>query len=75
MIDRAPVMLWTARVDTTLDYLNQNCVEFTGLPIEKLRDEGWLDAVHPEDRDHCASIYGPACGASIRMRKSSTVVL
>jgi PAS domain-containing protein len=68
-------MLWTARVDTTLDYLNQNCVEFTGLPIEKLLDEGWLDAVHPEDRDHCASIDGPACGASIRMRKSSTVAL
>jgi PAS domain S-box-containing protein len=60
MIDRAPVMLWTARPDTTLDYLNQNCVEFTGLPIEKLLDEGWLDAVHPEDRDYCVGIYTPA---------------
>ncbi len=59
-IDRAPVMIWTARTDTTLDYLNHNCVEFTGLPIEKLRDEGWLDAVHPEDRDYCTGIYVPA---------------
>ena len=48
--DRAPVMIWTARPDTTLDYLNRTCVEFTGLPLEKLQDEGWLDAVHPEDR-------------------------
>jgi PAS domain S-box-containing protein len=58
--DRAPVMIWTARPDTTLDYLNRTCVEFTGLPMEKLRDEGWLDAVHPEDRDYCAGTYGPA---------------
>ncbi|MDM0068393.1 ATP-binding protein [Variovorax sp. J31P207] len=63
MIDRAPVMLWTARADTTLDYLNYNCVEFTGLPIEKLLGEGWLDAVHPEDRDHCLGIYVPAIEA------------
>jgi PAS domain S-box-containing protein len=63
MIDSAPVMLWTARTDTTLDYLNQSCVEFTGLPIEKLLDEGWLDAVHPEDRDYCTGAYTPAIEA------------
>ena len=63
IVDRAPVMLWTARPDTTLDYLNRNCVEFTGLAIEKLRDEGWLDAVHPEDRDYIVGIYGPAIEA------------
>jgi len=60
MVDRAPVMIWTARADTTLDYLNGTCVEFTGLPMEKLRDEGWLDAVHPDDRDYCTGIYSPA---------------
>jgi PAS domain S-box-containing protein len=63
IVDHAPVMMWTARPDTTLDYLNHLCVEFTGLPIEKLRDEGWLDAVHPEDRDSCVGIYTPAIEA------------
>ena len=58
--DCAPVMILTARPDTTLDYLNRTCVEFTGLPLEKLRDEGWLDAVHPDDRDYCTGTYGPA---------------
>lgn len=61
--DHAPVMIWTARPDTTLDYLNSTCATFTGLPIEKLRDEGWLDAVHPEDRERCVGIYGPAIEA------------
>ena len=62
-IDRAPVMIWTARPDTTLDYLNGHCVEFTGLPIEKLRDEGWLEVVHPEDRDYIVGVYTPAIEA------------
>ena len=63
IIDRAPVMIWTARPNTSLDYLNGNCVEFTGLPIEKLLDEGWLDAVHPEDRDYIVGTYTPAIEA------------
>ena len=40
--DRAPVMMWTARPDTTLDFLNNTCVEFTGLTLDQLLDEGWL---------------------------------
>ncbi|MBC7819413.1 MAG: PAS domain S-box protein, partial [Planctomycetaceae bacterium] len=63
MIDSAPVMLWTARADATLDYFNHNCVEFSGLPIAKLLDNGWLDAVHPEDLDYCVGIYVPAIEA------------
>ena len=63
MVDRAPGMIWTARPDTTLDYVNRFCAEFTGQPIEKLLDEGWLNAVHPDDRDPAASIYVPAVEA------------
>lgn len=59
-VDDAPAMLWTARPDTTLDYLNHRCVEFTGLPLEKLLDEGWLGAVHPDDRDYCVGTYTPS---------------
>ena len=58
--DRAPVMIWTARPDTTLDYLNHTCVEFTGRTLEQLLNEGWLDSVHPEDLDRCLNTYGPA---------------
>jgi PAS domain S-box-containing protein len=57
MVDHAPVMICTARADTTLDYLNQYCVEFTGRPIEKLLGDGWMDRVHPEDLDAILSIY------------------
>jgi PAS domain S-box-containing protein len=58
--DCAPVMIWTARPDTTLDYLNHTCVEFTGRTLEQLTNEGWLDSVHPEDVDLCRHTYEPA---------------
>ncbi len=53
-------MIWTARPDTTLDYLNITCAEFTGRTLEQLLNEGWLDSVHPEDVDRCRHIYEPA---------------
>ena len=61
--DLAPVMMWSARPDTTLDYLNSTCVEFTGLPLDQLLDNGWLNAVHPDDVEHCARTYVPAIEA------------
>ena len=52
--------MWTARPDTTLDYLNRYCVQLTGRPFEELREDGWLDHVHPEDVDRCVATYMPA---------------
>ncbi len=43
LADRPPVIIWSARLDGTLDYLNNTAVEFTGQAIEKLLENGWLD--------------------------------
>ena len=58
--ERAPVIVWTARPDAMLDYVNSTCAEFTGLPMQELLNEGWLDIVHPDDRDRCIATYAPA---------------
>jgi len=58
--DQAPVLIWTARPDTSLDYLNGFCEQLTGRPLEELRENGWLDFVHPEDVDRCLATYMPA---------------
>jgi len=49
--DQAPVLIWTARPDTSLDYINDFCEQLTGRPLEVLRENGWLDFVHPDDVD------------------------
>ena len=56
-------MVWTMRPDSTLDFLNQTCMTFSGRSIETLIDDGWLDAVHPDDRDRFVGIYVPAVEA------------
>jgi len=63
--DLAPVMIYTSRPDTTLDFLNVTCVQFLGLPIEKLLDNGWMEAVHAEDLDAALNIYYSAFEARI----------
>jgi PAS domain S-box-containing protein len=63
MVDGSPVMMWTARPDTTHDFLNATVTEFTGLPLAQLLDNGWMAAVHPEDRDTIYRIYMPAVEA------------
>ncbi len=63
IVEETPAMVWTMRPNSTLDFLNRTCMTFSGLPIEKLLNNGWLDAVHPGDRDRCLGIYVPAVEA------------
>ena len=58
-----PVMVWTARPDTTLDFVNDTIGTFTGLPVTELLNLGWLSHIHPDDVEHCQSIYLPAVEA------------
>ena len=60
LVNRAPVILWSARPDTTLDYVNDTCIEFTGMSREKMLNEGWHEAVHPDDLEPIQAIYAPA---------------
>ena len=60
LVNRVPVILWSARPDTTLDYVNDTCVQFTGLTREKMLNEGWHDSVHPDDLLPLQSVYAPA---------------
>ncbi len=58
--DHVPVILWTARPDTSLDFINAYSVEFAGLPLQQLLDEGWLRLMHPDDVEPSISSYLPA---------------
>jgi PAS domain S-box-containing protein len=50
MADNAPVMIWLAGSDGSCVYLNRGWREFTGSPDEAALGYGWLNSVHPEDR-------------------------
>ncbi|HEX8307414.1 MAG TPA: PAS domain S-box protein [Allosphingosinicella sp.] len=51
MADSAPVMMWVTDAGGHCTYLNRRWYEFTGQAPGQGEGLGWLDAVHPEDRE------------------------
>lgn len=46
-----PQHIWTATTDGHLNYYNQSVFDYSGLTPEQMNKEGWLQIVHPDDRD------------------------
>lgn len=57
MADHAPVMLWVTDADGACTYLNKGWYDFTGQTEHEALGAGWLDAVHPEDRDWAGETF------------------
>ncbi|SDL91395.1 PAS domain S-box-containing protein [Catalinimonas alkaloidigena] len=51
LTESLPQLVWTCRPDGTCDYLSQQWVEYTGMPAEIQLQIGWMEQVHPDDRD------------------------
>jgi PAS domain S-box-containing protein len=49
VVDALPGLVWTARPDGHIDFLNQRWCEYTGLSVEEAYGWGWQTAIHPED--------------------------
>ncbi len=45
-----PHLVWTCRGDGPCDYLSPQWVAYTGRPADEQLGYGWLEAIHPEDR-------------------------
>ena len=56
-VEQAPAMLWLTDTDGGLIYFNHHWLAFTGLPMEAVTGLGWVDCLHPDDRERCAT-YG-----------------
>ncbi len=51
LADSMPQQVWTADLEGNLDYFNASVYDYSGLTPKELDKVGWLDIVHPEDRD------------------------
>ena len=50
LVDTIPAMVWSASPDGLRDFHNQRWLDFTGLPAEEGRGQGWAAVIHPDDR-------------------------
>jgi PAS domain S-box-containing protein len=62
MAECAPVLVRLATADGHCTYVNGRWTEFTGQPRESALGYGWLDAVHPEDRNSAREGFSHAAG-------------
>lgn len=59
-VDTAPAMLWITDSDGRCSYLSKQWYENTGQSPESGLGLGWLDAIHPEDRERTEAIVREA---------------
>ncbi|HMI84067.1 MAG TPA: PAS domain-containing sensor histidine kinase [Polyangiaceae bacterium] len=57
IVEHAPMMVWRSGRDAKFDYVNSTWLKFTGRRFEQEMGEGWLEAMHPDDRQRCVSLY------------------
>jgi PAS domain S-box-containing protein len=53
----SPALFWTSGTHNRCDWFNQAWLAFTGRSLEQESHDGWLEGVHPDDRDICLRIY------------------
>ncbi|TCZ56276.1 sensor histidine kinase [Roseicella aquatilis] len=63
LADHAPVMIWRSDLSMGCDFFNRPWLDFTGRPLEQELGHGWVEGVHPEDRDRCLRTYTEAFAA------------
>lgn len=62
MADNAPIIIWMADARDGHNYsgcgsFNQGWHDFTGQTLAQTQGQGWLQLVHPDDRELCLHVY------------------
>jgi len=78
LADSMPQIVWTARPDGRVDYVNKRWHEFTGLPEGERFEQCVKGIIHPEDRPRCRRLWREAVRSGknykieYRLRESQT---
>jgi PAS domain S-box-containing protein len=57
IINSLPVLVWSARPDGSADFVNQNWLDYAGLPAAEILEWGFLDLYHPDDIPEMVEIW------------------
>ncbi|MBF1999196.1 MAG: PAS domain S-box protein [Synechococcales cyanobacterium M58_A2018_015] len=77
LAEAIPNLVWTCSATGQCDYVNQRLCDYTGLTPEQAHGLGWLEIVHPQDRDRSYAIWmqavqsGNSYTCEYRLRRSS----
>jgi PAS domain S-box-containing protein len=57
LTDSLPVAVWMSDADAAWTYCNKTWLDLAGRTLERQLGEGWLDSVHPGERDRVRDVY------------------
>ncbi len=68
MADHAPAMMWVTDAQGACTYVNRLGQEFTGQTEAEAMGDGWLDAIHPDDREEVERLFTDATSRRVPVR-------
>ena len=63
LADDAPVLMWLSGLDKRCSWFNRRWLEFVGRSMDRELGDGWIDNVHPEDRQRRFEAYSASFDA------------
>jgi diguanylate cyclase (GGDEF)-like protein/PAS domain S-box-containing protein len=57
LLEHFPDPVWRTGPDGQGQYFNSAWLEFTGRTLEQELGDGWMESVHPDDRENCLQTY------------------
>lgn len=60
LFDKFPALIWRAGCSGECDHFNSTWLAFTGRSLEQELNGGWVEGIHPDDRESCAQTYQKA---------------
>jgi PAS domain S-box-containing protein len=60
LADSLPQFVWTADANGNLNYFNRSMTSYSGHTGEEIERNGWLQLVHPEDREESLLLWNAA---------------
>src|SRR5258706_920156 len=55
--DMVPAMVWVSDTAALRTYFNRSWLEFTGRTLEQELGNGWVEGIHPKDRQRCLDTF------------------
>lgn len=57
LIDAMPDLVWTALPDGQTEFLNRSWLDYTGWTTEQASNQGWIEAIHPDDHERVGETW------------------
>ncbi|OLY92462.1 PAS domain S-box-containing protein [Cnuella takakiae] len=58
--DTLPQLVWAAEANGYTYFFNKGWLEFTGLPLEAVQGDGWMQSLHPDDLERTHAVWNQA---------------